>query len=105
MPDYIRPSQHADADKFAGRGRFHRSPAARRLARRPDIVGCTCTDPWSHHCVEHPTGREVDAATAAAEWLDEHGMNAIVPVDVARRIWRKGGRHRDLAVQIAPPQK
>lgn len=104
MSEYVRRSQCADAGNVAGRRRFHRSPVSRRLARRPDILGCTCTDPWSHHCIEHPNEHDIDAATAAAEWLDEQGMNAIVSVDVARRIWRRGGEYRDLAVRIAPPQ-
>lgn len=100
MTEYTRPSQSGTC---APTGRRQRSSAARRLARRPDILGCSCADPWAHHCIEHPDDHDVDAATAAAEWLDDQGLNAAVPIDIARQIWRKGGRHRDLAVRIAPP--
>jgi len=101
MTEYSRRSQ---TEACAPTGRRQRSSAARRLARRPDILGCECVDPWAHHCVEHPTGRELDAWTAAAEHLDDAGLNASVPVEIARRMWRNGGPHRDLAVRIAPPQ-
>lgn len=102
MTEYTRPSQSGTC---APTGRRQRSTSAQRLSRRPDVLGCDCTDPWSHHCTPHPTERDRHAQLAALEHLAAEGLPGLgADLDVVRVFWREHPEHRDLAVHCAPPQ-
>lgn len=103
MTEYTRPSvtgRQCPAPKWP------RTSAARRLARRPDILGCSCVDPWSHTCIEHPTEHDRDAQLAALLHLAAQGLPGLgMDLDVVREFWREHPEHRPLAVHCAPPQR
>ncbi|MGP4058980.1 hypothetical protein ACTWP6_29930 [Mycobacterium sp. 4D054] len=75
----------------------------RDAAHRSEPLACGCRDPWPcyrHDGVQPVTGHQLDGWSAAALHLLDCGLSPAVPVDVARRLWRRGGRDRLLAQRL-----
>ncbi|MBB2990248.1 hypothetical protein FHR72_001716 [Mycolicibacterium iranicum] len=81
-----------------------------QLARRRDAAHrseplecCSCRDPLTCHCheqVQPITEHQLDGWSAAALHLLDNGLSPAVPVDVQRRLWRRGGSDRALAQRL-----
>lgn len=70
----------------------------RRAAARSVPLDCGCTDPLVCRCTEPPlTERALDAWRDAAWHVIDSGQMPLVPLDVRRALWRRGGRDRQLA--------
>jgi len=85
---------------------FHAGGLRRREAalRLPPIGRCGCVrdpDLDKHRCGARPlSDHQVDGWRAAAIGIIEDGYVPIVPVEVVRRLWKRGGRDRQLAQQL-----
>lgn len=75
-----------------------RYDAAVRLAR----LDCGCADPWTCRCTDPPlTQRAVDGYRDAARYvMDTTGCTPLIPVEVLRALFRRGGGDRALAEQL-----
>jgi hypothetical protein len=74
----------------------------RRAAQRLMPLDCGCADPWPCRCrrADPLTDHQVDGWRAAALDIIEDGHAPIVPVEVVRRLWKRGGRDRELAERL-----
>lgn len=71
--------------------------ATQRLA----VLDCGCADPWVCPCTRTPlTERALDGWRDAAYAVLSEGMRPLVPVEVRRSLWRRGGADRALAEQL-----
>lgn len=70
----------------------------RGASRRLPVLDCGRTDPW-YYDEPQLTDHQIDGWAAAAEILAAGGLRPIVPVRIARALWRRGDR--DLAVTLA----
>ncbi|MEZ0339784.1 hypothetical protein ACAG25_07345 [Mycobacterium sp. pV006] len=75
----------------------------RDAAHRSEPLACGCRDPWLCQCrdgVQQVTDHQLDGWSAAALHLLDNGLSPAVPVDVQRRLWRRGGADRVLAQRL-----
>ena len=85
---------------------FHAGGSRRREAalRLPPIGPCGCIrdpDLDKHRCgVRSLTEHQLDGWRSAAIGIIEGGNAPIVPIEVVRRLWRRGGCDRQLAQQL-----
>jgi hypothetical protein len=95
MNDDPGPPRHFHA------GGWRRRQAALRL---PPIGRCGCIrdpDRDKHRCGPRPlTEHQIDSWRSAAIGIIEDGHAPIVPIEVVRRLWKRGGRDRQLAQQL-----
>ena len=66
-------------------------------------MGCGCRDPWVCKCRRSPVESEnqIDGWVAAIKHLLSADLLPLVPTDVLRQIWRRGGDYRSLAASVA----
>ena len=94
-PKSTTPSRQCTADTVAGLRRRQR--ASWRLER----FDCGCADPWPYRCTEPPlTVRAVDSWRDAALHIIELGYTPLVPFEVLRALYRRGGDDRALAERL-----
>lgn len=76
--------------------------AARRAASRRLIpLHCGCADPWPCQCTEPPLSDSgVDGWRDAAEHVLSEGRMPLVPMEVRRALYRRGGTDRELAIRL-----
>jgi hypothetical protein len=96
-----------DKAKITAQSRhFHAGGRRRREAalRLPPIGRCGCIrdpDLDKHRCGARPlSDHQVDGWRSAAIDIIEDGYVPIVPAEVVRRLWKRGGRDRRLAQQL-----
>ena len=81
-----------------------RSQLQRRqeAARRLPPLDCGCHDPWPCRCTEPPiSDRVIDGWADAARYVLETSCKTpIVPLEVLRALWRRGGEDRTLAEDL-----
>ena len=69
----------------------------RDKANRSVPLDCGCRDPLGCRCTEPPlSDRALDAWAAAAWHILKLGQMPLVPLEVRRALWRRGGRDREL---------
>ena len=75
-----------------------RHEAALRVAP----MNCGCSDPWTCRCDVPPLSEHQihGYADAARYILDTTGCTPMLPADVLRRLWQRGGDDRVLAEKI-----
>jgi hypothetical protein len=80
---------------------WHRRHAA---AVRMPLLHCGCADPWTCRCGTVPTlsynqsDNQIDGWADAARYLmDTSGLTPVLPAEVLRRLWQRGGEDRELA--------
>ncbi len=76
-----------------------RSEAAERLA----LLNCGCSDPWICRCstASPLSDNQIDGYADAARYIiDSSGCTPMLPVDVLRALYRRGGDDRVLAEQL-----
>lgn len=85
----------------------HPQDLASQLRRRRDAaarsvpLACGCRDPWPCRCGEGPpTDRMLDAGADAARHLVAAGYTPLLPADVLRALWRRGGHDRAMAQSL-----
>jgi hypothetical protein len=73
----------------------------RDAARRLPPLDCGCRDPWPCRCTEPPLSeRAIDGYRDAARHIIEHGQTPLVPIEVLRALYRRGGSDRQLAKEL-----
>ena len=73
----------------------------RNAAQRLTILECGCADPWTHSSPSPLSDHQLDGwALAAGYILETTGHAPVLPVDVLRRLWHRGGDDRALAEKI-----
>src|SRR4051812_19652116 len=76
----------------------------RNAWKRSEPLACGCRDPWSaahsRHCEPQPSEGAVDGWRVAAEHLLEHGLTPLVPLEIQRRLWKRGGTDRVLVLRL-----
>lgn len=81
------------------------STTLRQLHRRREAsermvpLDCGCgPDPWLCRCTQPPLSeRALDGYRAAARHVLDAGMVPVLPIEVRRALWRRGGDDRRLA--------
>lgn len=75
-----------------------RRDAAERLA----LLDCGCADPWVCRCTQPPlTDHQIEGWKSAAERvLGVTGNTPLLPLEVLRALYRRGGQDRALAEQL-----
>lgn len=63
----------------------------RAASRRMPVLGCGNADPW-RYAEPALSDHQLDGWAQAAEHLTAIGCRPIVPVDIARALWRRGDR-------------
>ncbi|OSC27105.1 hypothetical protein B8W68_09900 [Mycobacterium paraintracellulare] len=67
-------------------------------AHRSVPLDCGCRDPWPCHCTEPPLSEHaIDGWRDAAEHVLATGRTPVLPIEVRRALWRRGGADRELA--------
>lgn len=77
-----------------------RSQLSRRRSQalRSLPLDCGCRDPWPCTCTQPPlSDRAIDGYRDAAEHILATGQTPILPLEVRRALWRRGGHDRELA--------
>jgi hypothetical protein len=70
----------------------------RDQANRSVPLDCGCRDGWTCRCTDPPVSeRALDAWRDAAEHVLETGRTPLLPLEVRRALWRRGGHDRQLA--------
>ena len=72
-------------------------------AERVPLLDCGCADPWTCRCGAVPPMSDLQLngyVDAARYILDTTGHMPILPVEVLRRLWQRGGDDRDLAEKL-----
>lgn len=83
---------------LAGLAAWKRRHAA---AHRSEPLDCGCRDPWTCRCTEPPlSDHAIDGWRDAALRLLFDGQVPILPLEVRRALWRRGGPDRVLAEQL-----
>lgn len=73
----------------------------RRAAERLPLLDCGCADPWPCRCTTPPlTDRDVDNWRDAAGHVMDTGKVPLLPVEVLRALYRRGGEDRALAERL-----
>jgi hypothetical protein len=82
----------------------HATSLGRQLRRRRDAAArsvpldCGCRDPWPCRCTEPPLSDwALHGWRDAAKHLLAAGHPPLVPLEVRRALWRRGGNDRELA--------
>jgi hypothetical protein len=89
------PPHHTDSPKFNGVAALH---ARRAAARRMVPLDCGCRDPWLCRCTQSPLSDCArDGWRDAAQHVRGTGQTPLVPIEVRRALWRRGGPDRELA--------
>jgi hypothetical protein len=102
----LTKNQAAASDSNGAGRHFHAAGLRRREAalRLPPIGRCGCIrdpDLDRHRCGARPlTDHQVDGWRSAAIDIIEDGHVPIVPTEVVRRLWKRGGRDRQLAERL-----
>ncbi|PJK21249.1 hypothetical protein CSX11_16970 [Mycobacterium goodii] len=65
-------------------------------------LDCGCRDPWPCRCTEPPlTDRAIDGWRDAAQYvLATTNKTPMIPLEVLRALYRRGGDDRALAVEL-----
>jgi hypothetical protein len=74
-------------------------------AVRMPLLDCGCADPWVCRCGPVPalSDHQLDGWADTARYvLDTTGCMPILPVEVLRRLWQRGGEDRALAEKLRP---
>ena len=72
--------------------------ARRAAARRLVPLDCGCRDPWPCRCTCTPLSQwALDGWRDAAAHLLDTGWMPVLPIEVCRALWRRGGPDRALA--------
>lgn len=88
----------ADSHQHNGLAAWKRRHAA---ARRVTPLDCGCPDTWPCRCTDPPLSEmALDAWRDAALRLLFDGQVPILPLEVRRALWRRGGPDRVLAEQL-----
>lgn len=91
----IAEPHHSAADYIAGLRR--RRGAAWRLVP----LDCGCADPWPCRCTQPPlSDAALDGWRAAAVHVLAEGQTPLLPIEVRRSLWRRGGSDRALAERL-----
>lgn len=70
----------------------------RAAAHRSVPLDCGCRDPWPCRCTDPPLSEhQIDGWRNAAEHVLAGGQMPVVPIEVRRALWRRGGPDRELA--------
>ncbi|MFF0607763.1 hypothetical protein ACFYUD_03725 [Nocardia tengchongensis] len=69
--------------------------------RRAAAVRLEGGDPWRRPEPAHLTAAQLSAWSAAANWIAADGVTPIIPREVLRLLWQRGGPDRQLAERIA----
>ena len=71
----------------------------RQSSYRLPPLHCGCKDPWPCRCAEPPalTDRVLDGWRDAGLHLLTEGWVPLLPIEVCRALWRRGGADRKLA--------
>lgn len=70
-------------------------------ARRVPTLDCGCRDPWPCRCNEPPlTNFALDGWRNAARHVLSAGNTPMLPIEVLRALYRRGGADRALAVEL-----
>lgn len=85
--------------------RLHAQLARRRDAahRSMPLACCRCRDPWTCYCHDNGqpvTEHQLDGWSAAALHLLDNGLAPTLPIEVQRRLWRRGGEDRRLVSEL-----
>lgn len=74
----------------------------RAASRRSAPLDCGCRDPWPCRCTQPPlTNHALDSWRDAAEHvLSATGRPPLVPIEVRRAWYRRGGAYRELAERL-----
>lgn len=73
----------------------------RRAAERLALLDCGCSDPWPCRCTEPPlTDCALDGWRNAAQHVFAGGQTPLLPVEVLRALYARGGDDRRLAEQL-----
>ncbi len=75
----------------------------RAAAARLPLLDCGCADPWVCRCgtVAPLSDNQVDGYVDAARFImDTTGCLPLLPLEVLRRLWSRGGEDRALAVKL-----
>ena len=87
-----------DCDQHSGLAAWkRRNQAARRVAP----LDCGCADPWPCRCTEPPlSDHALDGWRDAALRVLFSGQLPLLPIEVRRALWKRGGPDRVLAEQL-----
>lgn len=70
----------------------------RQAAARSIPLDCGCRDSWPCRCTEPPLSENaLDGWRDAAEHVLAIGQTPVLPLEVRRALWRRGGYDRELA--------
>ncbi|PBJ42962.1 hypothetical protein BB737_05655 [Mycobacterium avium subsp. hominissuis] len=70
----------------------------REAAARSLPLDCGCRDPWPCRCTEPPLDdRQLDSWRDAALHVLRADLVPVLPIEVRRALWRRGGPDRVLA--------
>jgi hypothetical protein len=73
----------------------------RAACRRMPPLGCGCRDPWPCRCSDPPlTERQVDGWRDAALHVLGTDRIPLLPLEVRRALWRRGGADRALVQRL-----
>ena len=75
----------------------------RDAAVRVSLLDCGCADPWVCRCctVTALSDNQLDAWADTARYvIDTTGCTPMLPVEVLRRLWQRGGDDRALAEKL-----
>lgn len=70
---------------------------------RLPVLDCGCADPWTCRCgaVAPLSDNQIDGWSDAARFvMDTTGCTPVLPVNVLRRLWQRGGDDRALAEKL-----
>ena len=91
-------SKATDSDQHIGLTVWNRRHAA---ARRVAPLDCGCRDPWPCRCTDPPlSDHALDGWRDAALRILFNGQIPLLPIEVRRALWKRGGRDRVLAEQL-----
>jgi hypothetical protein len=87
----------AVVDRYGVASWVRRQQARRRMAP----LACGCPDPWPCRCTEPPlSDRALDGWRDAALHVLRTGHMPLLPIEVRRALYRRGGRERQLAERL-----
>jgi hypothetical protein len=88
----------APTDTPHGTAMLRQLKRRRAASRRTVPLDCGCSDPWPCQCTELPLSRAaVDGWRDAARHVIATGQIPVLPLEVRRALWRRGGPDRELA--------
>ena len=91
-------STATDSEQNTGLAAWKRRHAA---AQRVASLDCGCPDPWPCRCTEPPLSEHaLDGWRDAAVKLLFGGNVPLLPIEVRRALWRRGGPDRVLAEKL-----